>query len=103
MVVGSHPRTTRATRTTRHGVTTDRASSGSSRKQVFFHIGAPKTGTTYLQHVLLENKEKLAGHGVLYPYDDHGQSFRSMQDFRGVGWGNQSARAFKGEWSTVAD
>ncbi len=77
--------------------------SAPDRKRVFFHIGAPKTGTTYLQHVLLQNKEPLAAAGVLYPYDDHGQSFRSMQDFRGVGWGSQRAHAFKGEWKTVAD
>jgi hypothetical protein len=70
---------------------------------VYFHIGAPKTGTTYLQHVLLQNKEALAKHGVLYPYDDHAQSFRSMQDFKGLGWGGQRARAFKGEWKKVAD
>jgi hypothetical protein len=70
---------------------------------VFFHVGAPKTGTTYLQHVLLQNKEKLAAAGVLYPYDDHGQSFRSMQDFRGAGWGTQRASTFKGEWKAVAD
>ncbi len=71
--------------------------------KVFFHVGAPKTGTTYIQHVLLHNKDPLARAGVLYPYDDHGQSFRSMQDFRGVGWGTQRASAFKGEWTTVSD
>ena len=74
-----------------------------TRKRVFFHVGAPKTGTTYLQHVLLQNKDRLAGASVLYPYDDHGQSFRSMQDFRGAGWGSQRASAFKGEWQIVAD
>ncbi len=72
-------------------------------KRVFFHVGAPKTGTTYLQHVLLQNKAALAANGVLYPYDYHGQSFRSMQDFRGAGWGGQRASAFKGEWKQVAD
>ncbi len=72
-------------------------------KRVFFHVGAPKTGTTYLQHVLLQNKKTLAANGILYPYDDHGQSFRSMQDFRGAGWGSQRASHFKGEWQQVAD
>jgi hypothetical protein len=84
---------------------TDQAAAGTTQgaKRIYFHIGAPKTGTTYLQHVLLQNKQKLAEAGVLYPYDDHGQSFRSMQDFRKVGWGTQRASAFKGEWRTVAD
>ncbi|MBA2774812.1 MAG: hypothetical protein H0U36_12330, partial [Nocardioidaceae bacterium] len=57
-------------------------------KRVFFHIGAPKTGTTYLQNVLFQNRPALKAAGVLYPYSDAGQSFRSMQDFRGVGWGS---------------
>jgi hypothetical protein len=71
-------------------------------KRVFFHVGAPKTGTTYLQSVLFQNKSALADRGVLYPYSDPGQSFRSMQDFRGVGWGGARASTFLGEWETVA-
>jgi hypothetical protein len=71
-------------------------------KRVYFHVGAPKTGTTYLQNVLFQNKDGLAAHGVLYPYADPGQSFRSMQDFRGVGWGSSAASAFAGEWDAVA-
>jgi len=71
-------------------------------KRVFFHVGAPKTGTTYLQHVLFQNRDTLAADGVLYPYSDFGQSFRSMQDFRGVGWGSTRAAEFKGEWAAVA-
>ncbi len=80
----------------------DQSARASDRKRVFFHVGAPKTGTTYLQHVLLQNQDALAAAGVLYPYDDHGQSFRSMQDFRGAGWGSQRAQAFRGEWQQVA-
>ncbi len=71
-------------------------------KRVFFHVGAPKTGTTYLQQVLFQNKALLADNGVLYPYDDFGQSFRSMQDFRGAGWGQKGASAYAGEWAAVA-
>src|SRR4051812_12314697 len=72
------------------------------RKRVYFHIGAPKTGTTYLQNVLFANRSALAEHGALYPYEDGGQSFRSMQDFRGVGWGRGTASEFAGEWEEVA-
>jgi hypothetical protein len=75
----------------------------SPAKRVFVHIGAPKTGTTYLQNVLFQNKDALAVDGVLYPYADFGQSFRSMQDFRGVGWGGGKASEFAGEWATVAE
>lgn len=37
------------------------------RKRVFLHIGAPKTGTTFLQQVLRKNRKELATAGVLYP------------------------------------
>jgi hypothetical protein len=73
-----------------------------STKRVFFHVGAPKTGTTYLQNVLFQNRELLAANGVLYPYADPGQSFRSMQDFRGEGWAGGKAKEFAGEWEAVA-
>ena len=36
-------------------------------RKVFLHIGLPKTGTTYLQHVLWDNKDALAERGVLLP------------------------------------
>ncbi len=71
-------------------------------KRIFFHVGAPKTGTTYLQNVLFQNRDLLAANGVLYPYQDPGQSFRSMQDFRGQGWAGGSAKQFAGEWEAVA-
>lgn len=71
-------------------------------KRIFFHVGAPKTGTTYLQNVLFQNRDVLASNGVLYPYADTGQSFRSMQDFRGAGWGGLRATDFQGEWDEVA-
>lgn len=35
--------------------------------RVWLHVGLPKTGTTYLQHVLWENKPALRAHGVLLP------------------------------------
>ena len=35
--------------------------------QVYFHVGAPKTGTTFLQGVMRSNREVLERQGVLYP------------------------------------
>src|ERR1700722_6424768 len=37
------------------------------RKQIFLHIGFPKTGTPSVQMWLTENTVALAAHGVLYP------------------------------------
>lgn len=34
---------------------------------VFVHVGLPKTGTTFLQRLLRDNRELLAEHGVRYP------------------------------------
>lgn len=36
-------------------------------RRVFFHIGLPKTGTSYLQTILWGNRETLRGAGVLLP------------------------------------
>ncbi|HSE71990.1 MAG TPA: hypothetical protein VLA97_14605 [Nocardioidaceae bacterium] len=71
-------------------------------KRVYFHVGAPKTGTTYLQQVLFQNRKALAGNGVLYPYARFGDSFRSAVDFVGEGWGSKPARSFAGSWDEVA-
>ncbi|MBA3265899.1 MAG: hypothetical protein H0T14_05925 [Nocardioidaceae bacterium] len=71
-------------------------------KRVFVHVGAPKTGTTYLQNVLYANRDALAEQGVLYPYTDPGQSFRSMLDFRQATWAGSKKGQFAGEWETVA-
>lgn len=37
------------------------------QKKCFLHIGAPKTGTTFLQKVLTENGTLLRDRGILYP------------------------------------
>ncbi|WP_199432564.1 hypothetical protein [Qaidamihabitans albus] len=72
-------------------------------KHVYFHVGAPKTGTTYLQLVLQQNRKALAGNGVLYPYDEHGDSFRSTIDFRGIGWAGRGPGEHAGTWDRVAE
>lgn len=72
-------------------------------KRVFLHVGAPKTGTTYLQQVLFKNRAALAADGVLYPYSAVEQSFRSAHDFCGTSWFGHGSDRFRGEWDTVAE
>ncbi len=36
-------------------------------RTVFFHVGLPKTGTTYLQTLMWDNREELGRQGVLLP------------------------------------
>jgi hypothetical protein len=38
-------------------------------KRLFLHVGTPKTGTTYLQRLLWNNKAALAEQGLLLPLD----------------------------------
>src|ERR1700712_802256 len=35
--------------------------------RVYLHVGLPKTGTTYVQTVLWENRPALAEQGIVYP------------------------------------
>jgi hypothetical protein len=49
--------------------------------QVFLHIGAPKTGTTYLQGVFHANRPALRRAGLLYPGTQHAH-FWASQDLR---------------------
>ncbi|MPZ59976.1 MAG: hypothetical protein GEU93_01515 [Propionibacteriales bacterium] len=44
-------------------------------RQVYFHIGAPKTGTTYLQNALWGNRAVLRTQGVLIPGRKHFDTF----------------------------
>src|SRR6478609_7333351 len=86
----------------RSGMSASAAGGGDGVTRVYLHIGAPKTGTTYLQHVLFQNRERLAKAGVLYPYSALEQSFRSAHDFCGTGWFGHEAERFRGEWEQVA-
>ena len=38
-------------------------------KSILLHIGSPKCGSTYLQRVLIENRDRLAAAGIAYPHD----------------------------------
>ncbi|MDO8148000.1 hypothetical protein Q6350_06105 [Isoptericola sp. b515] len=55
----------------------------SGERRTTLHLGAPKTGTTFLQTVLFANKERLAGHGVLLPgqrANDHALAAIGMRE-----------------------
>lgn len=40
-------------------------------KRIYLHVGAPKSGTTYVQSILRRNRDLLAQHGVLVAGDTH--------------------------------
>lgn len=51
---------------------------------VFLHVGAPKTGTTYLQEMLRQNRTELVSDGVCYPGTgtDHFRAAQDLLDWR---------------------
>ena len=54
-----------------------------SVSKVFVHIGPLKTGTTYIQAVLYQNRKALAQNGVVLPRATFGQHVRSVLDLMG--------------------
>lgn len=67
---------------------------------VFLHIGAPKTGTTYLQKVLAANRAELATQGLLYPGKsaDH---FLPAQDVMGHAFRGHADERANGTWKRL--
>ncbi|KQY57506.1 MULTISPECIES: hypothetical protein [unclassified Nocardioides] len=76
-----------------------------SKRKVYLHIGAPKTGTTYVQDRLALNARGLTGHGVHFPNkrlfaDPTLFHFRAALDLLGQDWGGPSGHA-DGSWATM--
>jgi hypothetical protein len=67
------------------------------------HVGAPKTGTTYLQAVLWRNRTTLAEAGVLYPLERAGEHFHAALDVRQMSWGGRADGPWLGAWPRVAE
>lgn len=74
--------------------------------RVFLHIGAPKTGTTYVQDRLTRNARTLAKRGVHFPSRSPLVSpalfhFRAALDVLGQDWGGPEGHA-EGAWPALA-
>ena len=67
---------------------------------VYLHVGAPKTGTTYLQDRLALNRRELARHGVYYPIGLQASLFRPALDLIEMQWGGQGENV-QGEWDAL--
>jgi hypothetical protein len=67
-------------------------------RTVYLHIGAPKTGTTYLQNRLALNTKTLAANGVHFPTGSpligpELFQFRAALDLLGQDWGGPPGHA----------
>jgi hypothetical protein len=69
--------------------------------RVLLHVGTPKTGTSYLQHVLFHNRETLSRHGICYPADRFDAHFLAALDLMRMRWGGLEADAV-GAWDDLA-
>lgn len=74
----------------------------SDQRRVFVHIGAPKTGTTYLQAVLHHNQQRLADAGVLYPQDIGNAHFHAALDVREAAFAGHRDPSVEGAWERVS-
>jgi hypothetical protein len=66
---------------------------------VYLHLGAPKTGTTYLQTVMDAAAAPLQEHGLLFPAGKSGQQ-RATRDLLGQG-SSAARRQRSGSWHEV--
>jgi hypothetical protein len=74
-------------------------------RRVYVHVGAPKTGTTYLQDRLSRNAKSLAAHDVHLPSRAPLMStgmfhFRAALDLMGQDWGGAPGHA-EGSWDAM--
>ncbi|MGH3877817.1 MAG: hypothetical protein ACRDSK_12370 [Actinophytocola sp.] len=69
--------------------------------RVVLHVGAPKTGTTYLQNVLWHNRTALAEDGVLYPLKRPLEHFDATMDIRGMEWEGARRPEWDGAWKRL--
>lgn len=70
---------------------------------VYLHVGAPKTGTTYLQHVLWNNRRALAEDGVCYPGNRSPAHFWAAQDLRQTRFNGNANPNVPGAWGRLVD
>ncbi|WP_176407189.1 hypothetical protein [Actinomadura sp. BRA 177] len=70
---------------------------------VFLHVGAAKSGTTYLQNILWHNRDRLREHGVLYPGADMAAHVRAAFDLRRTFFPGASDPEIPGAWRRLVD
>lgn len=71
-------------------------------RTVIVHVGAPKTGTSFLQDLLFTHREVLAEQGILYPADRFDAHFLAALDLMELQWGGLEKQAV-GAWDRLAE
>ncbi len=71
-------------------------------RKVLVHVGAPKTGTSFVQDLLFRNREALAEQGISYPADRFDEHFLAALDLMELPWGGLEKQAV-GAWDRLAE
>lgn len=71
-------------------------------RRVFLHIGAPKSGTTYLQDRLSRSRDTLLAQSLDYLETRSGDHFHAALDLIQRPWAGELKRA-RGQWDALAD
>lgn len=69
-------------------------------RRVYVHVGAPKTGTTYLQDRIFLNRGELERNGIVYPVGVRNDMFYPALDLIDRPWGGLRPQA-RGEWDAL--
>jgi hypothetical protein len=73
------------------------------RPVVYLHVGAPKTGTTYLQSVLWKNEDALQEQGYALPLGSFNGQYLATMDARGVAQNAAHLQHARGSWQRLVD
>jgi hypothetical protein len=74
------------------------------RQPLFLHVGLPKSGTTFLQGLMANNRARLKDSGFIYPFIRRETMFHTAVELRGQHerWGLEPA-TIDGTWDLVLD
>jgi hypothetical protein len=72
-------------------------------RRLHLHIGAPKTGTTFLQSVLWQYRRSWPEYDVAYPVDSPEEMFHATLDVRALRWGGVEHPEWAGSWDRLCD
>src|SRR3954452_17549041 len=69
---------------------------------VFLHVGPMKTGPTFLQELMVANKDRLAAAGYLFPGDTWARQVRGTRDVLGLRqWDPRFRATTRGAWERL--
>jgi hypothetical protein len=71
------------------------------RPVTYLHIGAPKSGTSYLQSALWDNRDALRADGVLYPGEQYLSHTHAVLDLQGQRFFGYEDPAIPGAWQRM--